>query len=322
MYCIYQLNDKNEESIIKIVQSKEEFFMEIEKKNYEMIKDLTVEQFKLDNKFRLGFYLLNNGNQIQLIKKYDSIAKGYLYNTTEIDTKILFTWRFIPLDLNEDLVFKEFNSNIETGQSDTSSLIINGIDKYQLIEKLIDDQLSTNKNFDILIVTNRNCNIFYEIVYSSLPITYGCDDNIIQNYLKMRKLKIEDKIFNSKGIVVIDDCDFVNSSKVVADLVQNHKYYGITLIMSVYPAYNLSPILKSSFDYVFLLHPYLIEDKIKLYEKYCATFSTFNEFITHFIPTKMKYMGFVINNLMKCENKLDKIFYLKHYNDKYENGDD
>lgn len=338
MYCIYKIDDKNEEKVIKIIDSKEEFYNEIKKKSCEILSNMDIQQIKYDKSLKLGFYLLNNDDQTQLIEKCDVIVNGYIYNSTYIDVKILCTWKIIPMELNdntpdessdlkkseptnsnknesnivenylgENLKFKEFNYDI---QHDTKNLIINGIDRYSVIKKLIDDKLTLKYNFDILIVTMKGCDTYYKTYYSHLNITYGDDDTIIKNYLVMRELKIKDKIFNSKGIVVIDNCKSINNSEIMARLLFSARHYGITLIMSIDCKYNLRPEFRINFESVFLLHPYLMEEKKAMYDKYGSAFKSFDNFILHFVPTNSKYIGLVINHTPSNINKMDNIFYL------------
>lgn len=102
MYCIYQINDNNEEKIIDII-TKDDFVDRItnltKEQNPEIIKNGIVTQIKNDKSYKSGLYLLIGDKDIVLVNKYEYTSKGYFFSSTSSDIKLLFSWRLISMDL-------------------------------------------------------------------------------------------------------------------------------------------------------------------------------------------------------------------------------
>ena len=130
MFCIYQLDDKSNETIVDLIDSKDKYLPKI----VSMIKDkhavksldgLHFNDIKSMPCFGIGHYLLNNGFCVELVSKYEVIESGYIYESTKIETKILFTWKLLPLE-NKTIKFTEAELyiNLETSTDSPCSEIV------------------------------------------------------------------------------------------------------------------------------------------------------------------------------------------------------
>jgi hypothetical protein len=321
MYCVYQINESHGEKIVKIVKSKDEFLNSIKIENCNIISDITIKQLKNNINIDSGFYILNNPEQIQLVEKQNIMSKGYIYNSACINIKLLSTWRMIPFDMNYNVLEliepneNENDNNQTTGEEesilpqfdftnvgiDTSNIIIGDVHsgKNLLVGKLVDDKLKTPYNFDILVVSKKP-NLFYKARYPNVDISYGNDATIINNYITMRLIKMKDEIYNSKGIVILDDCEFINNNDNIKHLIYNYWHYGVTLIVTVPFDHELKPEFRVSFNNVFLLHIPILEAQLKMYNMYGDNIKSFDAFKECYGNT-----GIVLNN--------KNVYCLKNY---------
>lgn len=308
MYCVYQVDDKYGEKIIKIIKSKGEFLESVKIKNCVVLNDTNIKQLKNNDDLGVGFYMLNGKDDILLVEKYNVVEKGYVYNSFLVCVKLLCTWRLIAMDMDSKDVYgmmkgDEVSDGFDFGKVDceTSNLIVGDVyaGKNLLIGKLIDDKLKLNYAFDIMIIS-KNPNVFYKTRYPGIDINYGNDIGSIKNYMTGRLIKMKDEVYNSKGIVILDDWDFNKDDDIVKHLMYNYRHYGITLIVGLPFDHDLKPEYKATFNYKYLLHTNNTETQIKLCNKYGHMFKTFIEFKNAYVNN-----GLVLNG--------DDVHCLKNY---------
>lgn len=291
MYCVYQTDEKYGEKIIKIIKSKNDFLESVKIKNCVVLDDTTIKQLKNNDDLGVGFYMLNSDDIILLVEKYNVVEKGYVYNSFSVCVKLLCTWKLIAMEMDSKDVYGMMKGDVDSDGFDfgsigleTSNLIVGDIyaGKNLLIGKLIDDKLKLNYTFDIMVIS-KNPNIFYKARYPSVNISYGNDIGSLRNYMTSRLIKMKDEVYNSRGIVILDDWDFNKEDEIIKHLMYNYKHYGITLIVGMPFDHDLKPEYKANFNYTFLLHTNNTETQIKLCNKYGALFKTFIEFKNAFV---------------------------------------
>jgi len=114
MFCIYQIDDNATEKIIKIIDNEIDFVncikeLIVNNFNFKLIESITEKDIKSNGCFRENHYLLVNDKEIKLVKKFQKISKGYVYNSSKYDICVLFTWKLLPFDCPID------ETNIPTG---------------------------------------------------------------------------------------------------------------------------------------------------------------------------------------------------------------
>jgi hypothetical protein len=107
MFCIYQLDNLGNEKVIDSFKSADKYLSKINdliKKNYtyKSLDGITPQNVKDTPCFNWGFYLLINDKTVQLVEKYLITEKGYLYNTHNIEIKVLFTWKLLSFEKKDN----------------------------------------------------------------------------------------------------------------------------------------------------------------------------------------------------------------------------
>jgi hypothetical protein len=344
MFCIHQTYD-TEEKIIGIINSKNEFVDFISKfinnkSNFfnktHIIDVITPEIVKNSNKYKIGFYLLNNVNKIELIEKYEKTI-GYIFSSVAYDVKILFTWKLIPYELhnnnnnlvtNEDLYAlfsdeeveedeqeKEKENNLTITKFNISNMVKSplicligkkGTGKSWIITNIIDNLNITDTFLEntLIISPKEKTSNFYSQLYKKAKIIYKFDEKVVEEYFYKRK-----------GCIVFDDCFSSTSdwqkSNIIQQIMVNNKYYGVPVIFSMQFTLGLKPELRSNFDYVFMLADDYIANKKRMYDHYAGMFPTFNVFNKVYDVLTEDFSSMVISQRGLTKNITDKIFWFK-----------
>ena len=105
MYCICQIDKESNEEIVKMHILEDEFTNRIIKIieynanlrdiKYTILQNKNILNVEESLDIVDGYYLLENGKHIQLIKKYKQKISGYIYDSEESKVEILFTWKLI-----------------------------------------------------------------------------------------------------------------------------------------------------------------------------------------------------------------------------------
>lgn len=192
----------------------------------------------------------------------------------------------------------------------------------------------------IISPTERDCSFFSDI-FPDAHIHYKYDDTIVNNLLIRQKLVLKALRENSKenntndnnyeyhnkenihiqtreqtkALIVLDNC-LANESKwlkslFLLDLLFNGRHRAITCIIAMQFPLDISPELKASFDYVFLLPEDFTSNLIRIYEDYAGIFPDFNSFRQVFKQLTENYGVIAIKNRGPSTGLFDKIFSYK-----------
>ena len=257
MYYIEQTCE-NETSIVGKATNEKHFFgkiinyMRVNYSSYQLLKSITLDTLKSCAKYEEGTYLLVNDKCLQLVIKTKSITKGYIYNSVNLDTKILYTWTLIktgdmiPVKNNEISI----NPNIynvlpfpKNKLHDSKLIIISGktgTGIYTLVRSIIPKLNKTEDsefNKNILVVSpSERITGYYSINFP------GCKAICEINYDSIKQ-HIDEK----KGCIIFDDC---YNTKNIYDL----------------PEYILTPQIPIVF--VCQSHQVWIESELNIYVDY------------------------------------------------------
>ena len=98
-YCVYQKDGKGNECIIDVIQSKNKLSDVVKaylvnKYEYRILENVTINDVKNHFCFIADNYLLINDDVIYLVNKHN-IGSGYFYKNSDYDVKMLYEWRLI-----------------------------------------------------------------------------------------------------------------------------------------------------------------------------------------------------------------------------------
>lgn len=175
MFCIYQSDSKLNETIVDLIGSRNEYLPKImklieDKFAVRILDGVHFHDIKDTQCFSEGYYLLNNGICVQLVLKYEVTNSGFIYSTTYMHAKILFTWKLLPLE-NKNI---EFATNTNSNPDDIHSDISNPDDIYS------DDDIDDAKSYSFFAESESNSegeeSLDDTIKIKNFDINYMCDN--------------------------------------------------------------------------------------------------------------------------------------------------
>lgn len=322
MYAICKISGE-QEFIIKFIKSKDTFMEEICKiegyTHYQMLDNVPLNNVTNDQSIKVGFYLLKNGDLINLIEKCETLLKGYIYNSTIIDTKIVDTYKLVPIKISLDQyhnqtskTFSEFNFD---SVPDHSSMGIIGSDtvyKQLIVKSIMNKLLMKPYNYDILMISSfSDMQDFYKNTYPTVKISGKYNDFVIDEFMKNSYKS------NSSSIIVLDignDYKNIINSQKFTELIYNSRCYKINLILlmpNIKDTY-LPPQYRCNIDYVFILPNNDIDEQKRIWFQYCGIFSTLATFTEHYDKICLQDCNsLVVCNRGSSENIQEKVFYRK-----------
>jgi hypothetical protein len=105
MYCVYQKTHQNGiENIVSNIKSSDIFVSTVKDiiENIYKIKYVVAEDgdFIVSNsKYEDGYYLLVLENNITLYLRKTTVHEGYVYNSTDVSVKPVYSWKLIPFQI-------------------------------------------------------------------------------------------------------------------------------------------------------------------------------------------------------------------------------
>jgi hypothetical protein len=309
MYCIVEKNDSNNK-VISIINSADEFITIISElnENYQ-IKDIINFESKT-TLIETGFYLVKNNRKIELIEVSEEILKGYLYNSTKYNNKIIREWELLDYEIknNNELEsidnLKKFNM---TSVKSNSFVIMFGnsdLDRTRTVYDIMDSFLETYDddldNIDLMVISFSDKMIpKYKIKYPTATVLYYYDElkpDFLNKSTKQKCLIIDNSMSVKNNINITFEKLFVKCKT-------NNI---LTIITSKYPNI-VNEEDKKLFDHVILLEQYFDKPKLKLYECYGDVFPTFNIF-DEYLSSVTKNCGGLVINKNQNNNVYDQIF--------------
>lgn len=340
-YCIYQLDDKKNESVIKII-SNSDLLSEIQKRLVGKYNTITLHGISknivlINDYFVIGYYLLVNEAEIELVHKH-----------TEVDS--LFIWKLLPLECNHDfnklnkireLIAKpitepkfhsEFSDSDDFSESDDFSdfmPVISVKQKLQIPEFKL-EKISPYSNILIIGVRGYGKRQLISTILTNLNISNDFPENTtiisptdkLHKYFseKFSKAKIHHEYrddiiieqFNTKpGCIIYHDC--INGLKKpdsnIINLLANSVHFKKSCIMSIQGPFGLGPDVRSHFDYVFISNNTSAITRKEIWMKYAGMFETLEVFNKVFSEITQGYNYMVICNNSKSDNISDKVFH-------------
>lgn len=314
MYCICEItNDK--ETIIKIINSKDSFNVYIRTLNdnsHDFLYDLTLTQITNDQKIKIGSYLLKCDDIIHLIEKYETINKGYFYNSVTIDTKILKSWKVMNYEIltpkKQDTKLQLNNFDFGNTSGGGVNMIIGNNPKTK--NKIIDKIIKQNDGCKIIVFLKHLCDkIHYtKNLYENLEVYEKIDNEVLEKLFDVNNL--------GNKVVIFEDCvrfDKSINNDYITQLFHNSRHFTINTIFTQKSPTKISPQYRCNIDNLFLLKEGIMSNKRLLFNNYAGIFSTYNHFDTTFSEVCLnKETSMVIKNYGQNANIQDKVFICKN----------
>jgi hypothetical protein len=165
---------------------------------------------------------------------------------------------------------------------------------------------------------------FYEKFIPSTFVHYEYSSALLSNLFMRQKdiiMRNNDrksrrkKPIDTRAFLIMDDC---LSSKAewgkdpnIPEIFFNGRHMHILFFFSMQFPLGLSPALRGNFDYVFLLAEDFLSNQRRIYEHYAGMFPSFVMFRKVFMEVTSNYGCLVINNRVKSNNLLDKVFWYR-----------
>ena len=293
--------------------------------DYSFLSNISPQEIKNNTSFKPGKYLIEEKNEIFYLEKFTKINKGYLYNSEDIEIKILCSWELIdnkeeqidifeyepliitendksfileksePIEINYKKKIKDFNLiNIQ----ESMNIGIIGkrcTGKTTLVKKILDKY---NKDFisNSLIICSDEYNAkMYKNKYPDAKVINGYSIDIIWEYL-----------VRNKGAIVLEESFGIKKSIddfAIQELFYNSKNYNKLFIIVTQNPFQFKPEYRSNLDYVFLFRDDFEATKSNLYSLYFnKIFETCDEFNKIFLEVTEN------NSIMVLENSKKEIY--------------
>jgi len=107
MYCVYQIDKNLDEKVFRIGYKKSDFIDRLTndicfEHNAKRLVGITFDHIRSYECFTNAHYLLINGIQFQLVVKHKKTKKGFFSDSIWFETELLYTWKLLPLEENEE----------------------------------------------------------------------------------------------------------------------------------------------------------------------------------------------------------------------------
>lgn len=133
-------------------------------------------------------------------------------------------------------------------------------------------------NSTYIISENIEWENFYPEKLPCVISNYDHNDDYIENIWNKQKEKIKRIGYNShKLLLIIDTYRTYKDKNVLIDILMNARHYNVTIIIGMYQSV-LNPVLRSTFDLIFLCVESSISNMKRIYEHYGGMFPTFDMF--------------------------------------------
>ena len=197
-----------------------------------------------------------------------------------------------------------------------------GSGKSYVIDNILRSFTKKYAHADISIISpTERMNPFYKHRYPNATIKYDIENNFLKEIIYDSSIAIEEKS-NKNKILVLDDCLYRKKAwakdELIREIIMNGRHYRIPYILTrQFPTGDITPDLRSNFDYVFLLRDDSTINKKKLWDNYASMFPSLHTFENFFNECTKDYNAMVIDNRKPCVNINEKIFQFKAklYND-------
>lgn len=289
MFCIYQLDNQGNEKVIDSFKSADKYLSKINdliKKNYtyKSLDGITPQNVKDTACFNWGFYLLINDKVVQLVEKCLVTDKGYLYNTHNVEIKVLFTWKLLSFEKKENadkkkelFIMSDIKKNEAIFMSDRESE-----HRWDIIsEKKLPDYSTISEDSDPILDTENLMRKLSE--YSLISDSDDKGDDFKNFNLTNMQSNSNILVLGKRGS---------NTGTVVCNIIDSLNMKSNRELLIISPSERHNPVYENIYPYAEILYSY--DEK------------TINEFIRN---KHGNNVCILVNQLISIKNK-DHLFDL------------
>lgn len=191
---------------------------------------------------------------------------------------------------------------------------------------LIRDILHTKRHFPVgmVLAPTDKMTEFYTSFVPDVFVHYEYRSELLSNLFQRQSDMIEKnmerrakgkKALDTRAFLVMDDClsskgDWGKDPH-IAEIFFNGRHRHILFLFSMQFPLGLKPEFRSNFDFVFLLADDIMSNQKRLYDHYAGIFPSFEIFRKVFVEVTNNFGCLVINNQVRSNNILDKVFWFK-----------
>lgn len=175
MYIVIKKELESEE-VLNIVFGENDYFVNDWIQNYMMDQIVNLKMCPTPEGLKSIDYIIENNyslNECKLIKKYKKVNKGYVYNTSEKQTKILFTIKYLQYDGDNIIYSNDINNLHKDLNNEINNRVMRQLDKDSLFQVIGNIQKRTllKKSWNQVEFTNmvsETVKTFKKELYSSI----------------------------------------------------------------------------------------------------------------------------------------------------------
>ena len=328
-FAVIEKNDTSE-ILIGYVKSHEEFKNLIfgRYKDSKILDSVGIDDIKYNSCFKNDSYLLFNGNTIHYLTKSSTVKKGYVYNSTKSETKLLMSWKLIECRIGESsksftsdqsstnsqplsLSFKKFDLKSMPSYPQICMIGMRGSGKTFLVSDILDSVDSELLSNCLIISPTDRMNPFYAKKYPNAKILDKLDYEEIKRFLQVLP-----DTQPTPGVIVLDDClsskgDWIKNETMM-ELFYNSRHYNKMLITTMQYPLGIPPEIRYNFDYVYLFAEGFFSNQKRLYDHYTGMFPDVNSFRQVLNKLTENYGSMVIKQKGVKKDIRDKIFWYRY----------
>lgn len=222
---------------------------------------ITINDLENDINYKMGFYIINNGTEVQLVEKIKEIKRGIIYNTYNWKIIVKNMWTMYKIEVpkkittmcgdlldnnNTDQInytnYKNYNILSTPNDSFFDLPLILSIGKSELLHKQsvqsIIDKIITTGNFmkeNLIIMTGNSNNQSWIDKYVGSFVYDGIDDDImyyIDNIIEKKSCNVK----SIRKLIVFDNCNankMITNPKMISFLKKcRNKKLGVIIMTS------------------------------------------------------------------------------------------
>ena len=176
----------------------------------------------------------------------------------------------------------------------------------------------------IVISATEEVNRFFRKFVSPAYIYNKYDPRILKSVFKRqeecisyneRRIAAGKKPKDMRLFVVMDDCladsKLWKNDEFIQKILLNGRHYGITFILTLQYCKGVPPLLRSNFDYIFLLGEDNTLNKKNIFNEYGGVFDSFKTFNDIFCEMTDNYGIMVIDTRKRSSKLKEKVFHYK-----------
>jgi hypothetical protein len=150
------------------------------------------------------------------------------------------------------------------------------------------------RNYDNTIIMSADSTWENFYPYKKSKISLATDTISLQAIWNYQKNLMRTKGYGSNKLLIVLDSYEINSI-LIQEILMNSRHYSTTILMTIQNPNSLSPVLRSSFDFIFICKETNCSDKMRIYNNYVSIYPNFQMFSDVFDKLTQNFRSMVVN---------------------------